>query len=171
MTCNISVPHMKTPRLTSSRAGIYGLFLYLLFCVLLTRPSDDNEPAGLSLVFLVRCFCLLYRRSLFPSTTAIRLATDVCLKPRLMARNRLPLYTLPSPTDPHYHQPLRVSPGLPLGRPQSFWIASPSLELLPNNRIHKLGLIFNSTVEASDLKILIQMNYVIWNFRNLIFKK
>ena len=93
------------------------------------------------------------------------------LKPRLMARNRLPLYTLPSPTDPHYHQPLRVSPGLPLGRPQSFWIASPSLELLPNNRIHKLGLIFNSTVEASDLKILIQMNYVIWNFRNLIFKK
>ena len=151
MSRTISAPRINTPRLTSSKAGICDPFPpLLLLCLHLTRPSDDKPSLlGLSLVFLVRCFCLLFSPLSFslddrhtpryrhlphasPLTTALWLATDY-------------RYT------PCHHRPIRAiinpsaSSSFPLTRPHPFGI------VLKNYlRIHELELIFNSTIEASN---------------------
>ena len=49
------------------------------WCASYQTVRRQAEPAGLSLVFLVRCFCL---PPLFPWTTAMQIATDIYLTPR-----------------------------------------------------------------------------------------
>ena len=149
-------PAYKTPHLTLSKAGICSPSPpppLLLRCVLLTNPSDDKPSllghhssfwsGAFVYIFSLLSFC--FRRpphASLPISTS-RLATDN----RLTPRKRLPLYALPSPTDPRYYQPLRISPSIPLARPHPFGSRPP---LKNHLGIHKLGLIFNSTVEASS---------------------
>jgi len=77
---------IKSPRLASSKAGICGPFFpssFILRAFALARPTADqlSQPSRHLPFWSCAPFCHFSRRSRSPQTTALRLATDLCLTP------------------------------------------------------------------------------------------